>query len=58
MQWVVCGEIQRGFMPELCANPDFDCKVFYGAYIKTYLERDVRNLTQVGDEVKFIRFMN
>ena len=49
--------IQRGFMPELCANPDFDWKVFYGAYVKTYIERDVRDLTQVGDEVKFIRFM-
>jgi len=49
--------IQRGFMPELCANPDFDWKMFYGAYIKTYMERDVRDLTQVGDEVKFIRFI-
>jgi predicted AAA+ superfamily ATPase len=31
--------------------------MFYGAYVKTYIERDVRDLTQVGDEMKFLRFM-
>ena len=49
--------IHRGSMPELCANPDFDWQMFYGAYVKTYIERDVRDLTQVGDAVKFIKFM-
>lgn len=49
--------IHRGSMPELCANKDFDWQMFYGAYVKTYIERDVRELTQVGDEVKFMRFM-
>jgi predicted AAA+ superfamily ATPase len=44
-------------MPELCANKDFDWQMFYGAYVRTYLERDVRKLTQVGDEMKFLRFM-
>lgn len=44
-------------MPELWANPDFDWQMYYGAYVKTYLERDVRELTQVGDEVKFTNFM-
>ncbi|MDR1204698.1 MAG: ATP-binding protein [Peptococcaceae bacterium] len=49
--------IHRGSFPELCANPDFDWRMFYAAYVKTYIERDVRDLTQVGDEVKFTRFM-
>jgi predicted AAA+ superfamily ATPase len=49
--------LHRGCMPELCANPDFDWQMFYAAYVKTYIERDVRDLTQVGDEVKFLRFM-
>lgn len=49
--------IYRGSMPELQANPDFDWKLFYGAYVRTYIERDVRELTQVGDQVKFTRFM-
>ncbi|NLY19008.1 MAG: ATP-binding protein [Clostridiaceae bacterium] len=49
--------IHRGSMPELYVNKDFDWQMFYGAYVKTYIERDVRELTQVGDEVKFFRFM-
>lgn len=49
--------IQRGSMPDLVANADFDWQLFYGSYVKTYIERDVRELTQVGDEVKFIKFM-
>lgn len=49
--------IHRGSMPELCENPDFDWQMFYGAYVRTYIERDVRDLTEVGDTVKFTRFM-
>ncbi len=49
--------IQRGCMPELYSDPEFDWDVFYGSYVRTYIERDVRELTQVGDEVKFLRFM-
>jgi predicted AAA+ superfamily ATPase len=49
--------IHRGGFPELCANPDFDWQMFFAAYVKTYLERDVRDLAQVGDEVKFMQFM-
>jgi predicted AAA+ superfamily ATPase len=30
---------------------------FYDAYIKTYIERDVRALSQVGDEIAFMRFI-
>ncbi len=49
--------IWRGCMPELTANPEFDWQMFYGAYVTTYVERDVKELAQVGDEVKFTRFM-
>ena len=49
--------IHRGSFPELCANPDFDWQMFFAAYVKTYIERDVRALAQVGDEVKFLQFM-
>ncbi|MGI6649279.1 MAG: ATP-binding protein [Bacillota bacterium] len=49
--------IHRGSMPELQANRDIDWQMFYAAYTKAYIERDVRELTQVGDEVKFINFM-
>lgn len=49
--------IHRGSMPELTSNPDFDWQMFYGAYVRTYIERDVRELSEIGDEVKFTRFM-
>lgn len=49
--------IHRGSMPDLLLNEDFDWQLFYASYVKTYIERDVRELTQVGDEVKFIKFM-
>lgn len=49
--------IHRGSMPELYANSDFDWQMFYGAYVRTYIERDVRELSEIGDEVKFTRFM-
>ena len=49
--------IHRGSMPELSENPDFDWQMFYGAYVRTYIERDVRELTEVGDIIKFTNFM-
>lgn len=49
--------IHRGSMPELCDNPDFDWQMFYGAYVRTYIERDVRELTEIGDTLKFTKFM-
>ena len=44
-------------MPKFHADLNYDRAVFYGAYVKTYIERDVRDLTQVGDEIKFVQFM-
>ncbi len=49
--------LHRGSFPELCANPDYDWQMFYAAYVRTYIERDVRDLAQVGDEIKFTQFM-
>ena len=49
--------IHRGSMPELYDNPDFNWQMFYGAYVRTYIDRDVRELSEIGDTVKFTRFM-
>ena len=49
--------IHRGSMPELYENPDFDWQMFYGAYVQTYIERDVRELSEIGDTLKFSRFL-
>lgn len=49
--------IWRGSMPELFENSDYDWQMFYGAYLRTYIERDVKDLTEIGDTVKFSKFM-
>ena len=49
--------IHRGSYPELCANHDYDWQMFYASYVRTYIERDVRDLAQVADTVKFTQFM-
>lgn len=49
--------IHRGSMPELRENPEFDWQMFYAAYVRTYIERDVRELSEIGDSVKFTKFM-
>ena len=49
--------IHRGSMPELRENPEFDWQMFYGAYVRTYIDRDVRELSEIGDTVKFTKFM-
>mgnify|MGYP003374508564 FL=1 len=48
--------IHKGSMPALYQKEsDFD--MFYSGYVSTYIERDVRNLTQVGDTLSFFKFM-
>lgn len=49
--------IHRGGYPELYQYPDLDWQAFYGSYVKTYLERDVRELSAVQDLDAFRRFM-
>lgn len=49
--------IVRGGFPELWANQDIDLAAFYSSYLATYLERDVRLLTNVGSLRDFERFM-
>ena len=49
--------IHRGRYPELYSNPDVSWAQFYGSYVKTYLERDVRELSSVQNLEDFQRFM-
>lgn len=49
--------IHRGGYPELYENKAMDWQAFYANYVKTYLERDVRELTAVQDLDAFRRFM-
>jgi len=49
--------IWRGSMPALVTGQIRDRDLFYRSYVQTYLERDVRDLTQVGDLNAFARFL-
>ena len=46
----------KGSMPAVHTE-DVDWKNFYNAYISTYLQRDIKDLTQVADELSFYNFM-
>jgi len=49
--------ILRGNYPEIASKRSVDRQLWCGSYISTYLERDVRNLAQVGDLSQFERFV-
>ena len=49
--------IFRGSMPELYADENIDWEIYYRSYVNTYLQRDIRELTQVADEMQFFNFM-
>ncbi len=50
------GKIHRGMMPELL-DPERDWEWYYRDYVRTYLERDVRRIINVRDEMKFRSFL-
>jgi predicted AAA+ superfamily ATPase len=48
--------IWRGFFPEIVESGT-EWSRFYSSYMRTYLDRDVSKLGQVGDLLKFEKFM-
>jgi predicted AAA+ superfamily ATPase len=48
--------IWRGAFPAMSAET-LDRDLFYGSYIQTYLQRDVRDLANVGDSHSFLKFL-
>ncbi len=53
----IYGRIFKGSMPQLYAEKDTDWELYYRSYIDTYLQRDIKDLTQVADEMQFYNFM-
>ena len=52
---VLADWLSRGSFPEPRANPEVDRQVWFWSCVQTYLERDVRDLTQVADLGLFSR---
>ena len=49
--------IITGSYPELYTNKNMKRGVFYNSYVKTYIERDIRELINIKDEIKFLKFI-
>lgn len=47
----------KGGFPELYARPELEPQLWYSSYLSTYLERDVRNILNVGSLRDFDRFL-
>ena len=47
----------RGAYPEIRANREVDRQLWCASYVQTYLERDVRQIVNVGDLNTFNRFL-
>ncbi len=48
--------LYNGLYPAICAKKN-KARLFYPSYVKTYLERDVRDLLKIKDQLQFMRFM-
>jgi predicted AAA+ superfamily ATPase len=50
-------DILRGFYPEVVCHPDRDVRLWQASYVQTYLERDIRNLRNIGNLTLFQTFL-
>lgn len=49
--------IYKGSMPSVISGANTNSQIFYSNYLSTYIERDVKNLPDSIDSLKFMRFM-
>ncbi len=49
--------IWRGGYPRIALDEDMPRDIFFSSYLQTYVQRDVRGLARVGDELAFLRFV-
>ena len=49
--------IFNGSMPAIVSRQNSNRQIFYSSYLSTYVERDVRELSDSIDSLKFLRFM-
>lgn len=49
--------IWLGSYPEINTNKDIDWETFYKSYLQTYIERDIKDLNAVKNEMDFLKFL-
>lgn len=50
--------IINGSYPEVNSNGGRNREQFYETYIRTYIERDIRQIVNIKDETKFVKFIS
>lgn len=53
----IFSRIWHGSMPALASGAVSNSQIFYSSYLNTYIERDVKGLSEAVDSLKFLRFM-
>ena len=54
----IFAKILKGGMPKLISDSGLSAEDYYGSYVQTYIERDIRELINIKDENKFIKFIS
>lgn len=49
--------IWEGSFPVLVSDPEVSREIFYNSYLQTYIERDVRDILKIGNELSFYNFI-
>jgi predicted AAA+ superfamily ATPase len=49
--------IWTGSFPQLALNPQVNRDLFYSSYVQTYIQRDVREITNITNETGFYQFL-
>lgn len=49
--------IYKGSMPAIVSGANTNSQIFYSSYLSTYIERDVKELSDAIDSMKFYRFI-
>ena len=49
--------IFKGSMPAIISGVNTNSHIFYSSYLSTYIERDVKEMAESIDSLKFLRFM-
>ena len=53
----VFDRIFRGSMPQMVIDPNLTPEAYFGEYMQTYMERDIRELIEIKNESKFLKFI-
>jgi predicted AAA+ superfamily ATPase len=54
---IIFEKIWLGSFPKLATGSREQREIFYKSYVQTYLERDIKNILGIGDELSFYKFL-